>query len=299
MRPFCTALLATLLCGSLAWAEDTPAASSAPTSVVAAVTGPVSVVDIWNKQVVTNLTLNQGSFNNWQQGGANFIAWQAGFNGKLEKDNPSLNWLNTLKLGYGLTYMDGQGTRITTDTIDLESVLALKTWPQVNPYVSFSAQNQFDAGYNYSANPAVQISAFMDPGYFTESAGLKYTPDPVFNTRLGVGVKETVASQFESIYTVDPSTGQPVNVLTEVGLSWVSELNCKLSTTSNLASKLDMFWNGNNLNQTVVEWDNLLSVGVSKIVSLTLENDYRWDNRVYNGWQIKETAGLSVAYNLL
>jgi hypothetical protein len=299
MKLFYLTLVASCLCGFLAWADDAPASSAAPASVTAAVSAPVSALDTWNKQVVTNLTLNQGSFNNWQQGGANFISWQAGFNGKLEEDNPSLNWLNTLKLGYGLTYMDGQGTRVTTDTIDLESVLALKTWPQVNPYVSFSAQNQFDAGYNYTANPAIQISGFMDPGYFTESAGLKYTPGPVFNTRMGLGVKETVASQFESIYTIDPGTGQPVNVLTEVGLSWVSELNYKLSTTSNLASKLDMFWNGNSLDQTVVEWDNLLSVGVSKIVSLTLENDYRWDNRVYNGWQIKETAGLSVAYNLL
>ncbi|HVZ80119.1 MAG TPA: DUF3078 domain-containing protein [bacterium] len=268
------------------WGEDAAPAATPP-------------VDSWKKQVVASLNLNQGAFSDWQQGGTNFISWQAAFNARLENDNAASNWLNTLKLEYGLTYIDGQGTRKSADNLDLESVFAWKTWPQVNPFVSFSAKSQFDAGFDYSQDPAVQTSAFLDPGYFTETAGLKYVPGPEFNTRLGLAVKETVADKFQAIYTVDPDTGKLQGVLTELGAGWVSELNLKFSEDSKFGSKLDLFWNGKGLDRTVAEWDNLLSIGLNKVLSVNIENDYRYDPKVYLGWQIKETVGLGFAYNLL
>jgi hypothetical protein len=286
--------LGAFLVGSLASAGDvqptpnaTPAATAAP------------VTDVWNKQVITSLTLSQASFNQWQQGGTNYISWQGDLNCKLEHDNASINWLNSLKLEYGLTYLAGQGTRKSADTMDLESVYSWKCWPQISPFVSLSAKSQFDAGFDYTKTPTVQTSAFLDPGYFTESAGLKYTPDPVFNTRLGFAVKETVASQFASIYTYNPDTGTTSDLLVEEGLSSVSELNWKITADSKFASKLDMFWDGEALDRTVVEWDNLLTVSLNKIISVNVENDYRYDQKVYDGWQIKETLGIGFAYNLL
>jgi hypothetical protein len=133
----------------------------------------------------------------------------------------------------------------------------------------------------------------MDPGYFTESVGLMYTPDTVFNTRLGAALKETVANQFESVYT------QNQNVLTQFGLTWVSELNLKLSSTSTFDSKLDTFWPGGSLNLTVVEWNNLLVIDINKLLNFTMEDDFRYDSVVYNGIQIKELAGLGIGFSLL
>ncbi len=286
-----------ILSVSAAWAQDAvqPDATANSTAASAA----VSITDYWKKEVIANLNLNQASFSNWAQGGNNMISWQAGLNARLEHDNPAINWLNTLKLQYGSTYLANQGTQVSTDAIDLESVFAWKTWTYINPYVSISAQSQFGPGYNYAVNPAVEISNFLDPGYLTESAGLKYVPDKVFNTRLGLGLKETVASQFETPYTVNPSTGLPQSEITQFGLSWVSELNLKLSATSNIDSKLDTFWPGGSLDQTVLEWDNLLTFSFNKILSLNMEDDFRYDSRVYDGWQIKETLGLGIAYSLL
>ncbi len=275
------------------WADD------AKTEATPAATAPVSQQDAWKKQVVSSLNLNQGSFSNWGQGGNNFFSWQGDLNCKLEHDNASVNWLNTLKLEYGLTYMQTLGTRKSEDNIDLESVYSWKTWAQVNPFAALSAKSQFDTGYDYSKTPAPSTSGFLDPGYFTESAGLKYIPGPAFNTRLGFAFKETVANKFDYIYTVNPDTGAVQNELTETGLSWVSELNWKLSSISNFTSKLDMFWNGRGLDKTVAEWDNLLAVSLSKIISLNIENDYRYDPVFYCGLQIKETLGIGFAYSLL
>ena len=274
-----------------AWAEDAKPDAEGNSSTEA--------TDTWKKQVLANLNLNQAAFNNWQQGGTDFISWQAGINCKLENDTTAINWLNTLKMEYGLTYVNDQGTRKSSDGIDLESVYSWKTWPQVNPFVSLSAKTQFDAGFDYTKTPAIQTSAFLDPGYFTESAGLKYVPSEVFNTRLGLAVKETVASQFTAIYTVNPDTGAVQTELTEIGLVSVSELNLKLSSDSHFSSKLDLFWNGKTLSKTVAEWDNLLTVSLNKIINVNIEDDLRYEEKIYAGWQMKETLGIGVAFSLL
>jgi hypothetical protein len=128
---------------------------------------------------------------------------------------------------------------------------------------------------------------------------LKFVPSDLFNTRLGFAVKETVADKFASIYTVNPDTGAIQSVLVETGLSWVSELNWKMSSNSTFNSKLDLFWNGKGLDRTVAEWDNLLSISLNKIISVNLEDDFRYQQIIYNGWQIKETLGVGFAFNLL
>ena len=125
---------------------------------------------------------------------------------------------------------------------------------------------------------------------------MKYAPATFFYTRAGLGVKETVASQFEVPYTVNPTTNLASSELTQLGLDWVSELNIKLFTDSNLDTKPGTFWPGGSLDLTVAEWDNLLSVKLGKILSLNIEDDFRYDTRVYNGIQTKETLGLGFAY---
>jgi hypothetical protein len=87
--------------------------------------------------------------------------------------------------------------------------------------------------------------------------------------------------------------------LVDLGVSSISELNLKLSTSSNFTSKLDMFWNGKALDRTVVEWDNLLTLSLNKIISINMEDDFRYDKVIYNGWQIKETLGIGFAFSLL
>ncbi len=293
------ALMALLLPGASAWGDDATPTAGAATPVSTASPAATPIPNTWKKQVITNLTLNQASFNNWAQGGTDMISWQAGLDAHLENDNQAVNWVNGLKLQYGLTYLANQGTQISSDTIDLESLFTLKVWKDLNPYLSFSAQSQFGPGYDYSSFPSVEVSNFLDPGYFTESAGLKYAPATVFYTRAGLGLKETVASQFEDVYTKNLTTGAVSGELTQLGLDWVSELNINLLKDSNFDSKLDTFWPGGSLDQTVAEWDNLLSFRLNKIISLNMEDDFRYDTRVYNGIQIKETLGLGFAYSLL
>ncbi|HVM31704.1 MAG TPA: DUF3078 domain-containing protein [bacterium] len=273
-----------------AWADEAAlkaAASGAPAAA------PVSAADGWTQALLADLSLNQASFDDWKAGGTNYVSWQGDLHGKLERDNPDWDWLNTLHLAYGLTYLDGQGTRKSADTIDFSSVLAWKAAPPFQPYVSLALLSQFDTGFDYSVAPAVATSGFFDPGYLTESLGVKYAPDPVFDTRLGAAVRETFADRFAAAYSDGKSA------LVETGLNSVSDLNLKLSTDSTLISKLDLFWNGQGLDRTVADWQNSLTVHLGKVFALTAEYDFRYDPVVYLGWQSKETLGVGLDYSLL
>jgi len=42
-----------------------------------------------------------------------------------------------------------------------------------------------------------------------------------------------------------------------------------------------------------------LTLSLNKIISVNMEDDFRFDKVIYNGWQIKETLGLGVAFSLL
>jgi len=290
-RTLFVVLLTSLFAAPLA-AAPAVKAKAKPASKAAATASPTP--GEWNNRIVANLNLSQGAFDNWKQGGSDFVSWQAGLSGKFEQDNASVNWRTQAKLEYGLTYV-GQETKKSADNLELESVHSWKTWPLVHPFVSLAGKTQFDAGFDYSQDPSPQTSAFLDPGYFTESAGLKFVPDEAFTTRLGVALKETVASAYASLYGVDPGKG----LLVQMGLNSVSELNLKFAENSAFTSKFDLFWNGRALDRTVMQWDNLLSLGLNKVLSVNVELDLRMDPAAYPFWQIKETLGVGFAWTLL
>ncbi|HEY5038099.1 MAG TPA: DUF3078 domain-containing protein, partial [bacterium] len=258
MRNFLVILVVALTASTL-WA-DTAAQPSTDEEVSfpsESATAPVTGLDQWIKQVVFNLTLNQAQFSNWAAGGSNSLAWQTGLNANLTRDTAGINWANSAKLTYGLTSIQDQDTHISADLIDLESVLAWKTWPQIYPFVSVAALSQFGPGYDYTPTPAVQTSDFLDPGYFTEAVGLKYVPNSEFNTRLGLALKETVANQFASIYKAG----------TQLGLNWVTELNHSFTKTSIFSSKLDVFYPDQGGSHSVSQWNNTLTCKFTKIIN--------------------------------
>src|SRR5262245_21986094 len=104
-------VVAFLLTAPLAAAPASkPKAKPSPTQVPTASPTPGE----WRKQLVASLNLAQGSFDNWKQGGSNFVSWTTSLAGKLEQENASVNWTTKAKLEYGLTYV-GLETKKSAD----------------------------------------------------------------------------------------------------------------------------------------------------------------------------------------
>jgi hypothetical protein len=119
----------------------------------------------WQKNLVGNLNLTQNNFDNWSSGGENSWSWQLEVLSNFVNDQADYNWSNTGKVSFGKAKISGEDARKAADEIKIESVFTLKLDSVINPYAAITGLTQFTAGYNYSIQPKVEISNFLDPGF--------------------------------------------------------------------------------------------------------------------------------------
>lgn len=254
----------------------------------------------WQKVMVGNLNLTQTTFDNWVQGGENTFTWQLSVNFKFVNDQEKYNWANAGKFAYGSSKIGDQGSRKSTDEIKLESVYTRKLGIFVNPYVGATGETQFAAGYNYTTDPKIQISAFFDPAYFRESLGIGYSRGELIKTRLGVAFKQTITSDYPIPYADDPETTDKVEkTKSEIGAESVSDLSWKVAENSLLTSKLELFSNLNAFNEIDVNWDNIFSTKISKYFNINFNFKLLYDRDISKKRQIKQAFAFGITYTFI
>ncbi len=253
----------------------------------------------WQKELVGGLNLTQTSFDNWKQGGENSYAWQLNLNLKFINDQEKTNWSNTGKLTYGSNKTGDQEMRKSIDEIKLESVLAYKLGVLINPYVAVTGETQFAPGYNYGTDPKTQISAFLDPGYTRESAGIAIKPNEIVKTRLGAALKQTITSDHPAPYADDPTTLEIEKIKNEIGAESVTDVSWKVSENSLFTSKLELFTVFNTFKEIDVNWDNILTTKISKYFNVNFNFKLFYDRDISKMRQIKQAIALGVSYSFL
>lgn len=254
----------------------------------------------WQKEMVGGINMTQTSFDNWAQGGENSLAWQLNLNFKFVNDQAKTNWANSGKFTYGSTKTGDQDARKSIDEIKVESVLTYKLGIYVNPFIAGTAESQFAPGYNYGTDPKTQISGFMDPAYFRESLGIGIEPNKIVKTRLGVAMKQTITSDYPQPFADDPDTKDKIEkTKNEVGAESVTDVSWKVAENSLFTSKLELFYAFKNLNETDVNWDNLLSTKISKYFSVNFNFKLFYDRDISKMRQIKQAIALGLTYAFL
>lgn len=256
----------------------------------------------WQKALVGGLNLTQTSFDNWAQGGENSFAWQVNVNFKFVNNQEKFNWANAGKFTYGSTKIGSQEMRKSIDEIKLETVYTHKMATYLNPFVAATGETQFAPGYNYAAQPKTQIAAFFDPAYFRESVGMGYKPNDVVQTRLGGAMKQTVTTSdnYPVNYADDPETTDKIEKFkNEIGLESVTDVKWKLTETTLFTSKLELFSTLKAFDQTDVNWDNLVSVKVSKYFNVNFNFKLFYDKDISPKRQINQSIALGITYTFL
>jgi hypothetical protein len=254
----------------------------------------------WTNEVIAGLNLTQASFDNWAQGGENMLGWQANLAGKFTSLGAGHEWANAIKLAYGMTKVGDDDARKSVDEIRLESVFTHKSGFYVDPYVAATAETQFSTGYEYTDTDKTGISNFLDPGYFTQSAGVGRSYAGVLKTRLGASIKETVTDRYPVPYADDPDTPDEIeDVKVEVGAESVTDLNLKMSDDLAFDSKLELFSNLKATNEIDVKWDNLLTAKIEEYLSVTLNVKVLYDRDISRSRQIKEALAIGLTYRLM
>ncbi len=237
----------------------------------------------WQKEATAALNLTQSTFDNYTQGGENSTAWQLRIGVKFVDDQEKFNWANTGKLDYGQTKIGKDSFKKSADEIKVESVFTPKFWKVVNPYVSVTAETQFDAGYKYSDEGKTKVSQFMDPGYVRESIGMSYKPNDIIQARMGAAMKQVVAEEF----------GESSN---EVGADAVVDFNYKFSTNQ-IKSKVELFSNLVAFDEIDVIWDTDLTAKITKFIAFSFNVKLVYDKDVSSKRQLKQVMGIGVSYS--
>ena len=248
----------------------------------------------WKNEGVAGLNFTQNKFDNWSQGGEDSWSWQLDINAKFENEQEKYNWSNSIKISYGKTKVGDASARKAADEIKLESVYTYKLGYYVNPYAAVTGLTQFTDGYDYSNDPKVKISGFMDPGYFTQSAGIGIEPNTHIKTRLGAALKETITnSDTAAIIFAD---GEDTRV--EYGAESVTDINYKFNEILLYTSKLELFSNLNRIDEIDVTWDNLVSAKLTKYITASLNVKLFYDKDISERRQLKQTLAVGLSYNL-
>ncbi len=255
----------------------------------------------WQKKMVGSLNLTQNRLSNWTQGGEDSLAWQLNINFLFVNNRKKTNWSNSGRFIYGTAKLGEQGFRKSIDEIKLESVITYKVGSKLNPFLAATWETQFAPSYNYETEPETQMSAFMDPGYFRESIGLNYIPNGVVRARLGLALKQTIAHDFLSSFTDEPDTEDKIEwIKHEAGFESVTDVSWKISKNSLYICKLELFYAaGSSMDETDVNWDNILSVKISEFVGITFNFNLYYDKDISSRRQIQQSIALSLTYDFL
>ena len=245
----------------------------------------------WHKEMVGNLNFTQNTFDNWKQGGENSWAWQLNIDGKWVNDQKNFNWVNTLKINYGKTKVGDVSSKKSTDELRIGSVYTYKIGTYVNPFISATGLTQFTKGYKYEADTSYAISEFMDPGYFTQTAGFGYAPNAHIKTRLGAALKETITKKYANRY------GKGKKTRVEYGANSVTDLNIKLAKNILYTGKIELFSNLIAFNQIDVNWDNLLASQITKYITVNFNFKLFYDRDISPKRQLQEVLAVGLTYN--
>lgn len=254
----------------------------------------------WKNNLIGGLNMSQITFDNWAKGGENAVTWQILFTGKFEKNHKNYKWLTAGKFNFGKTKLDGLDFRKSVDEFRLETVFTYKIGSYINPYAASTILTQFVEGYKYNSdNSRHQVSAFLDPGYFTQSTGFGIEPAKGLKTRAGLSLKQTVTSDFPAPYADNPKTAKIEKIKSEIGFESTTDFSRKLSASLEMISKLEMFSNLETFDQIDVSWDNIVRAKVAKYVSVNVNFRLLYDKTISVKRQINQSLALGLTYTFI
>ncbi|MDP4198962.1 MAG: DUF3078 domain-containing protein [Bacteroidota bacterium] len=254
----------------------------------------------WRHALVASVNLAQVSFSHWAPGGTDAFSYVAMLNGKSEKNEPMTNWATSYKLAFGQTKLNGQEIRKGDDEINLESMLTYKIGVHINPYAAVSLRTQFATGYEYpDSGGRIAVSGLFDPAYVMQSAGMGWKPSAIFQTRLGVALREIFTNHYPQ-YAAEPlEPGSSHASRVQGGAESVSELALPVDDNVLFRAKLDLFSPFKTMDRMVMHGETSLIAKVSKVFSAELAAVFVNDPDLSPFTQIKQGLSIGISYAIL
>lgn len=265
-------------------------------------------VDYWKHWTKFGINANQGYFSeNWNAGGVNSVAIGGTFWHKSDYNKDRFNFVTEFDFKYGKIWNKDQLAKKNLDRLFWDNKLAYKFTDTWALYFSFTFESQFDVGYKYDAkgeNITDTVSAFLAPGYFTESFGFEYKPDKTFSLRLGTGTaRQTIiadnriAPPIEStrpVYGVEPGK----KFKNDLAFQVTANLDRNLAQNLNLKARYNLFADYKDISDPDHRLDATLSAKVTSLVNVALSGIVVYNSDESSKVQYSQALTLGVIYAL-
>lgn len=259
---------------------------------------------VWVLKGITGVNLSQTTLNNWSAGGENAVAGNVYLNGSLKRKTGNWLWINTLALEYGLSKMESQGNRKTSDNIDFSTQLGYSINNKWFYTGMGSFKSQFYKGYKYP-DKTNYISKFMAPAYSTLSLGIEYRPNNNYSFYYSPASSKLTFVQDDYLSSIGAFGVDPGDKFkAEVGTYFKARAEQKLMENVHMISTLDLFSAyDSSFGNVDVNWDILISMKINKYLTASLNTTFKYDDDIRSApdkgprLQIKEILGVGLAYS--
>ncbi|TET93911.1 MAG: DUF3078 domain-containing protein [Candidatus Zixiibacteriota bacterium] len=269
----------------------------------------------WKKSLMVDITTTQTSYSDsWVGGEAGSVNWVGNLNGSAEKQLKEwFNFKSTLKLSFGQTMTQGADSvkhwskpKKSTDLIDWENVGRFTLQKSVDPFAAFRLESQFlDASVEAKKR-------FFTPIKLTESVGIArqfyaQEKDEVIS-RLGLALRQIMKNTI-----VDEQLNTEDSTLIDGGIESVTDVTLTFNERLRYTGKLTLykalyFSNKDEVKGTEFEddwkaidvnWENIISASLSKIVTVNLYAQLLYDKEVSRKGRFKETLAIGFVFKML
>jgi hypothetical protein len=257
---------------------------------------PDSLKDKWIPSFVAGLGINQIAFSNWVKGGENSTSWTV--LGDVHYDRTGTPWTfkNSIKVTYGRSKIGFGSYRTTDNDLYIENVVVRDVGWVVSPFISNSIRTQVAKGFDYKVDPEVEIAAFFDPGYITQTIGFTYDKYSNVVTRLGIGFQEIFTNHFRQYSDPDSFIKR---FRFEAGIESVTDINYKIADNIIYSGKLRFFSQFKSLDIWDVRLDNVIAAKVTKYISVNFTYLVVYEKVQSPYTQVKEGLQIGIVYNIL
>src|SRR5699024_110068 len=258
----------------------------------------------------------QAAYDNWSQGGANTISVTASTDFKLLYRKNRFSYALSTNMRYGKARIAEEGTRKTDDRIAINNKFSYLFNENWSGFANVNFSTQFDQGYDYAGPAPELLSEIFSPAYFTQIAGIAYSPISYFSAQTGLALKETIVANDRlaeryGLYTVvedeDYEFFYPAsigiyrkkiqNIRFEPGYSMALFLEKDIFKNVHLVSSVETFTNlQRHIDRTDVSITNEVVGKVNDFLRMSFQFAMIYDEDFSKEIQVKQvlSAGLSV-----
>jgi len=256
----------------------------------------------WDYNWVGGLNGSQAAYRNWSQGGVNTISVTASSVFNLRYRMNKFAYALTTNLKYGKARLEGEDTRKTDDRIAVNNKFSYlfedERW---SAFGNINFSTQFDEGFDYNVpegDEPILISKFFAPAYFTQIAGIAFTPVEYFTAEAGLALKETIVSDvaLSERYGLDP--GEKFRF--EPGYSTALNFEKTILSNVKLISVVETFTNlQRNVRSTDVVFSNEVIGKINNYLNMSFQFVMIYDDDFSTKAQIKQVLSVGLSYSIL